>query len=116
MKKCDIEKTLGGGYHPLVARRLSASEEGLRGDDCQFHLSIGRLCSHAMALGAVFAHPGGSHIFGWQSHSPTTQWSYGGAALPRRKPHSPTSTVYSHLDALKSNAIPCNAIDFSGHY
>src|SRR6218665_2218572 len=111
MKKCDIEKTLGGGYHPLVARRLSASEEGLRGDDFQFHLSIGRLCSHA-----VFAHRGGSHIFGLQPHSPTTQWSYGGAAHPRRQPHSPTSTVYIHLDALKSNAIPYNAIDFTGHY
>src|SRR6218665_326542 len=59
---------------------------------------------------------GASHIREWQSHSPITQWSYKGAAHLRRQPHSPTSTIYTHLVAFNNNASPCNTIDFTGHY
>jgi len=59
-------------------------EEGWRGGDGEFHLSIERMSGRAMGMparrlhaspGERFLTRGGSHIRGWQSYSPLTEWS-----------------------------------------
>src|SRR6218665_2317311 len=35
---------------------------------------------------------------------------------PRRQPHTPTSTIYTHPHVFNNNASPCNTIDFTRYY